>query len=416
MSATGWMAETLGAAGFDVSASSRGDIGFAVQAMRAMQGGLQSLRERESFNGNIMHVAPPLESVADTPDTADDTWRIDQPGAAARAQMSCFVAGTRLLTPDGDVAVQELRPGGEVLVMRGKGDAVETVIWIGRRTVDLARHAKPARVAPVRFLAGALGPSLPERDLLLSPDHCLFLDGHLIDAKALVNGATVIQDFSARSVTYYHVETARHDIVLAEGVPVETYVDTGNRHMFEGGVAAALHPDFAGSKTGKGLQTAASASVVQSARQRLLDRVPALGFAVTDAIDLVVKAGAEKILPAPGDPPTRLRFELGQPYSEVKLLSSTGVPAHLAARQEDNRRLGVAVTEMSLLASGRRRRIALDDPAHQGFYEMEGGVRWTDGAARIALPEYRNEAELEVCLAGQAPRWTATADAAAIRA
>jgi hypothetical protein len=240
------------------------------------------------------------------------------------------------------------------------------------------------------------------------------MDLHLIAAKTLINGATVIQDFSTRSVTYYHIETARHDIVLAEGVPVETYVDTGNRHMFDGGIAAALHPDFAAGATAR--KATANEDVVLAARQRLLDRVLALGFAVTDAIDLVVKAGAEKIMPAPGDPPTRLRFELSQPYRDVQLLSSTGVPAHLAARQADGRRLGVAVTEMNLLASGQRRRIALDDPAHQGFYELEGAIRWTDGAARIVLPEYRSRAALEVCVARQAPRWAAAPSAAAISA
>jgi hypothetical protein len=408
MAETNWAAASLGVLNFAIAAQRIG----APQTPRESHPNLQPLRERQRPSSNIMHAHP--VSASDIPSAPDDNWQFDPPDARGRASMSCFVAGTRLLTPDGDIPVQDIRPGAEILVVRGKKDAVETVIWIGRRTVDLARHARPERVAPVRFQAGALGPALPEHDLLLSPDHGLFMDLHLIAAKTLINGATVIQDFSTRSVTYYHIETARHDIVLAEGVPVETYVDTGNRHMFDGGIAAALHPDFAAGATAR--KAAANEDVVLAARQRLLDRVLALGFAVTDAIDLVVKAGAEKIMPAPGDPPTRLRFELSQPYRDVQLLSSTGVPAHLAARQADGRRLGVAVTEMNLLASGQRRRIALDDPAHQGFYELEGAIRWTDGAARIVLPEYRSRAALEVCVARQAPRWAAAPSAAAISA
>jgi len=339
----------------------------------------------------------------------------------------CLAAGTRILTPDGDVPVETLTAGDEVLILRGNSDAVASVIWAGRRRIDLSRHPRPERVMPVRIQAGALGPGLPEHDLLLSPDHRLFIDGHLIEARTLVNGATIIQDDSFRQMTYHHIELERHDIILAEGVPVETYLDCGNRHMFEGAAALALHADFAPAahrstarkiaapKAGCAAR-APGGPVIQAARQRLLDRALSLGFAVTDDTDLRVKAGAETLAPRPDSSPALLRFDLGQPCREIALLSSVGVPAHTGADPHDRRRLGVAVTALRLLTGAGPVEITLDDPAHRGFHDPEGAHRWTNGSARVALPLYTGQAVLEVHVLGQVARWVMARNPATITA
>jgi hypothetical protein len=73
----------------------------------------------------------------------------------------------------------------------------------------------------------------------------VFVEDVLIPIKHLVNGTTVTQ-IDVASVTYYHIELPRHDVVLAEGLPTETYLETGARFAFEnGGGALQLHPDFA---------------------------------------------------------------------------------------------------------------------------------------------------------------------------
>ncbi len=47
------------------------------------------------------------------------------------------------------------------------------------------------------------------------------------------------------SVTYWHVELDAHDILLAEGLPAESYLDWGDRPFFTEGSDHALHnPDF----------------------------------------------------------------------------------------------------------------------------------------------------------------------------
>jgi hypothetical protein len=118
----------------------------------------------------------------------------------------------------------------------------QPVTWIGHRTVDCARHPAPRKVWPVRIAANAFGPAQPERDLRVSPDHALYIDGVLIPAKRLVNGTT-IQQIETDTVTYYHVELRQHDVLLAEGLPAESYLDTGDRANFaDAGPVVTLHP------------------------------------------------------------------------------------------------------------------------------------------------------------------------------
>ncbi len=158
----------------------------------------------------------------------------------------CFARGTRLSTVAGAVAVEDLVEGDH-LVLAGGGAA--PVRWIGRRRVHVARHVRPETVAPVRVEAGALGAGTPCRTLRMSPDHAVFLDGVLVPVGLLVNGETIVRE-RIETVEYFHVELAAHAVVLAEGAPVETYLDTGNRSMFANTPIVALRPELTGSAGG----------------------------------------------------------------------------------------------------------------------------------------------------------------------
>jgi len=159
--------------------------------------------------------------------------------------MPCFAAGTRLLGVRGEIAVENVRVGDRLVTVRAGGPAERRVVWTGRRHVVVARHADPSAVRPIRIRAGALAPGVPERDLLLSPRHALYLDGVLVEAASLVNGRTIFADTTIREITYHHVELDSHDIVLAEGCAAESYLDTGTRQDFEG-EASGGHAGVAG--------------------------------------------------------------------------------------------------------------------------------------------------------------------------
>jgi hypothetical protein len=148
---------------------------------------------------------------------------------------SCFARGTSIATPSGARAVEDLVAGDIVLTVSGQSQAIQ---WIAYREIHCAAHRQPARVMPVRIEAGAFGPGLPVRDLFLSPEHAVLDGGALVPVHCLVNGATIRQ-MPVEHIAYYHVELARHDVVLAEGLPAESYRETGNRMAMQADARAA---------------------------------------------------------------------------------------------------------------------------------------------------------------------------------
>jgi Ca2+-binding RTX toxin-like protein len=152
----------------------------------------------------------------------------------------CFAAGTRIMTAEGEVEVERLQAGDLVATLSGKGPAFKPVLWIGHRRIALAGLPDAAAIAPVRIRAGALGDGAPCRDLLVSPDHCMFLDGALVPARLLVNGRTITVERALAEITYFHVELERHDVLLAEGAAAESWLDCSNRDWFENAPLARL--------------------------------------------------------------------------------------------------------------------------------------------------------------------------------
>jgi hypothetical protein len=165
----------------------------------------------------------------------------DTSGSVVTA-VACFAAGTRIRTTRGEIAVERLRAGMCVRTVSGR---LRPVRWIGQRHIDIRRHPNPQSVLPVRIAAHAFGPDMPRRDLMLSPDHAVFVEDVLIPIRHMVNGTTVAR-IACDAITYYHVELARHDVLLAEGMPAESYLEFGALSAFANhdGIVQ-LHPDFA---------------------------------------------------------------------------------------------------------------------------------------------------------------------------
>ena len=153
----------------------------------------------------------------------------------------CYAQGTLIRTTRGDVAVEALSVGDVVICAAGH---TRPIIWIGHRDVACAAHPTPEAVWPIRIAPHAFGPGLPAWELFVSPDHAIYTNGVLIPASALVNGGSVRQVEMPR-VTYWHVELDAHDIMLAEGLPAESFLENGNRADFAGGDVISLYPVFA---------------------------------------------------------------------------------------------------------------------------------------------------------------------------
>jgi hypothetical protein len=147
--------------------------------------------------------------------------------------INCFLSGTTIATDTGARAVETLKPGD---LLRTADGRLEAVIWLGEMEID-TRLMHPAKVNPICITAGALGNGLPERDLRLSADHAIEIDGVLYNAGALVNGTTIYQvaKMPMDGFTYYHVETQAHELLLAEGVAAESFIDYAGRDSFDNG-------------------------------------------------------------------------------------------------------------------------------------------------------------------------------------
>ncbi len=161
---------------------------------------------------------------------------------APTPSVSCYRRGTLIRTPWGELAIEQLEIGDPVMTMNGP----KPVRWIGRRSYAGHFIAERRDILPIRIHAGALGDGLPHRDLHVSPEHAMFLDGVLVPAAALANGVSVTQADRVDSVEYFHVEFDRHEIIWAEGAASESFIDDDSRLMFHNAHEhAALYPGHA---------------------------------------------------------------------------------------------------------------------------------------------------------------------------
>jgi hypothetical protein len=194
----------------------------------------------------------------------------------------CFLAGTSIGTPAGETQVENLAVGDLVLTADGRAAPVK---WVGIQTV-VSVFADPLRSFPIHISAGALGAGLPIRDLRVSPDHALFLDSVLVQAGALVNGTTIVRETAMpERFTYFHVELEDHALILAEGVPAETFLDTVTRQRFDNYAEyEALYGDTGATIAEMDAPRIKSARQLPAAlRARLAARAEAAGTAVAAA-------------------------------------------------------------------------------------------------------------------------------------
>ncbi|WP_082172021.1 Hint domain-containing protein [Methylobacterium indicum] len=301
----------------------------------------------------------------------------------------CFAGGTLIRTTMGDVPVEHLSVGQHVVTAAGEARPIR---WIGRRTLDCSRHATPEAVWPVRILADAFGPSLPARDLVLSPDHAVrvtVLDDVLIPVKHLLNDATIAQ-MPVAEITYWHVELDSHDVLLAESLPAESFLDTGVRAGFENGSEhTVLHPDFSPLTLDDfSLPLVQDGPIVDAVRTRLIARAQALGWTLTDEDDLHLVADGVAIRPERDG--TTARFSLPAGAGSVRLTSRSFVPERVRVGAGDGRRLGVPVRGVSVIdGHGVIRSLPIGSSLFEtGFSFIQdcetNPWRWTVGAA--ALP------------------------------
>jgi hypothetical protein len=314
----------------------------------------------------------------------------------------CFAAGTHILTEGGECPVEQLRLGDMVRVLTEHGTDHAPVKWIGRRRIDLQAHPKPETACPVRIVRGAFDIDVPYADLLVSPDHAIFVDGKLICARQLINGSSIRLEQDCTSVEYFHVELETHAVLFANGLTAESYLDTGNRGFFRnGGALLELHPDLSSSVHWPTREANSCAPFVTGETgvlpvwRQLAARAVEIGLppptpAASPDPEPVILAGGWHHRPL-----TRVDdvwiFLIPKDTREVKLISRSASPTATRPWLDDPRSLGVAVQRIVLRHACGVQELPLDHPdLTSGWWDLERGDeamwRWTDGCAALTLP------------------------------
>ncbi|MBN8927094.1 MAG: hypothetical protein BGO51_05635 [Rhodospirillales bacterium 69-11] len=339
----------------------------------------------------------------------------------------CYARGSHIATPTGEVRVEALAAGDEVLVLEGDSLVPHTVRWVGERRLDVQAHPRPSAVAPVRICRSAFAQDVPHRDLVLSPDHAVLLDGRLIPVRRLINHDTIVQDMAAETVDYFHVELDRHAILLAEGLPAESYLDTGNRGFFSNaGLPAVLYPDLTDEAeerrhvAASPLPFATSDAEVEQAWRRLADRAWLMrtlaDSRITNEPALRLVCQGQALTPMTSRDGMHL-FVLPASATQVRIESRASAPADTQPWSDDRRTLGVNLTRIVLRGPTRVEEIPVDHPRlHRGWWPVERHgstlARWTDGCATLPLPPLDGVTILELHASAGGMRYVVEAEAA----
>ncbi len=250
---------------------------------------LSDLVVNENPDGYAVVVFPGGESL-----TFDGLSKADllEPGVLEQLFVfPCFVRGTLIQCAEGEVAVEDLRPGQ---LVQTRDNGLQPIRWIKGRKLNRLELALAPKLNPIRIAAGALGPNVPTQDLLVSPEHRILLRSSiarrmygasevLVAARQLI-GLEGITQVEVAEVEYFHFLFDRHEIVTSNGAETESLF-TGVEALKAVGAAArdeilTLFPELRDGGPSQparplieGRQARNLARRHQAQRQPLLDRI-----------------------------------------------------------------------------------------------------------------------------------------------
>ena len=333
-------------------------------------------------------------------------------GGDTIVSIACFLSGTRIATAAGEVAVEQVAVGDQVVAIEHGRRTLRTVRWHGSRTVDLSLMSADdaSEAAPVRIRAGAFADDMPSRDLLITPEHCVLADGRLVPVRMLVNGSSIVRETGLHRFTVHHLECDRHAILLSDGLATESYLDTGNRHGF--GTAADDATATASGWADAAAPLETGRGFVEPIWHRLVARAALAGRSVATVVPatttdpaLRIRLDDGSLLAAARRSRGRHVFVLPPGTRGLAITSRVFVPSRVEGPfVDDRRRLGVAVRDARLWTGLHTRTLPVD-PAAGGWHAAEPGAQavWTDGAGRLELDPsgLATVLELELVLAGR---------------
>ena len=310
----------------------------------------------------------------------------------------CFLADTLIATPDGTMAVQDLKPG-DVIVSYQDGKAYHTTVtWAGKAHCTVKSDKSDDEAGyPVRILQDAIAPGVPFKDLLVTAEHCLFFDNAFIPARMLVNGRSVFYDRSVPSYDYYHIETEDHSVIMADGMLTESYLDTGNRNAFrQQGNVFIFNPQTKSWENDAAAPLDVSRERVEPIYRQIAQRaekrrlpLQTLPPALTTETNLHLRSANGHIIQPLRTVDKCVMFMIPDGLDTVQIVSNSSKPSDTRGPFVDDRRnLGVLIGEVLFFEGNKKREIIhhLTDDALNGWYGIaHPSTRWTNGNASLPL-------------------------------
>lgn len=315
----------------------------------------------------------------------------------------CFLPGSMIRTSKGDVSVENLHIGDDVIAFDWKAnkDVGRSVVWAGKAHAVVSAHLPDDEAGwPVRILKDAIADGVPYKDMLITAEHCLFFDGKFVPVRMLVNGRSIFYDKSITSYDYYHIETEQHSVITADGMRTESYLDTGNRRAFrQNGKIVSFTPSRALSWND---DAAASLGVNREFVEPLFSQIEAraeqAGIAsqesapvLTEASDLRLETNNGMVIHPARTTDDRIVFMIPTGVKNIRIVSNASRPSDVIGPFVDDRRyFGVAVGEIMMFESNRTHTITahLTDRELDGWNTLEWeDTRWTSGNALLPLGE-----------------------------
>lgn len=314
----------------------------------------------------------------------------------------CFLAGSMIRTADGEVAVEDLQIGDQVVTFDSETgvESVRPVVWVGKASA-MAHVGLPDDQAgyPVRILKDAVAEGVPYKDLLVTSEHCMFFEGKFVPVRMLVNGSSIFYDKSIVAYDYYHIETAEHAVISANGMMTESYLDTGNRRSFrQEGKVASIGGRAKTWAADAGAELCVDRAFVEPLFRKLEARKSSVaeGLRHADIVELtndadlhlVTETGA--VVRPVRHEGQRYSFMLPANVSSVRIVSRASRPADVIGPFVDDRRqMGVAVGDITFVTAARQENIVvhLAETKPEGWHAdaSQAEAAWTAGNAVLPL-------------------------------
>ncbi|MBR0559228.1 Hint domain-containing protein [Neokomagataea anthophila] len=306
--------------------------------------------------------------------------------------LACFLAGTMIATPEGARAIEQIIVGDTVLAqVEGQ--------WVSRKVVALkAAHVCAVGVPsdmsghPVRIQRGAVAPSVPDRDLLVTSEHCFLFEGKFVPVRMLVNGSTIRYDGDITSYTHYHIELDHHSVIVANNMLTESFLDTHSRISSSeaGHNVVCLRPQYLSWEKHAAAPLGTDQGFVEAIFRKICERLPAAESEAVEAsaalsgLWLETEAG-ERFVPC-RQVGGRTVFIVPAHVHQLYLCSSAVRPCDVIGPYVDDRRtLGALVKSIHVFGDhvAQRKLLGPSELCGDGWLEDGHLLSWTNGRAYL---------------------------------